>query len=60
VIAQFAGIAPPSRAEKRNCADLVRWFRRSWKAIAPWLSLIELRDELNVKIDSTREVADLQ
>jgi hypothetical protein len=58
VIAYFANIPQPSRSEKRNGAQLAKWFQRSWSDIVPWLPLVQLRDVEDRPIDAQREFSD--
>jgi hypothetical protein len=58
VIANMAEIKGPSRVEKRNCAELVKWFTRSWDTVLSWLPLIQLRDEEDRVIDGCRELSE--
>jgi hypothetical protein len=58
VLAFLAQITPPSREEKRQYFKLIRWFRDSWAVITPFMTVMDLRDEFNVPIDSKREMVD--
>jgi hypothetical protein len=58
LIAQLGRIDPPSRAEKRNGADLVRWYVKHWEHVTPWLAMIELRDQDGMAISGRRELSE--
>jgi hypothetical protein len=58
LLASLAQITPPSRDEKRHYFKLIKWFRDSWAVITPFITVMELRDQFNVPIDSQREMVD--
>jgi hypothetical protein len=58
VLALIAKIRPPTRAMSRQHSLLLQWYRAHWCEIAPFLPLIQLRDNQNLPIDGNRELVE--
>jgi hypothetical protein len=58
VLASLADLAPPDRETKRQYVLLINWFRIHWRFVAPFLPLVQLRDEFGVPITGQRELLD--
>jgi hypothetical protein len=58
VLAMLARAAPPTRGMNRHHGQLMRWFREHWSEIAPFIPLVQLRDEKGRPIDGQRELVE--
>jgi hypothetical protein len=51
----LAQIDPPSRSTKRKFSLVMAWFHKNWVQLAPFMQIIQLRDERMLPIDANRE-----
>jgi hypothetical protein len=58
IMSELIGIPPPPREAKRNVGEMLRWFRRHWCVICPWLPHVQLRDYKEQIIDGLRQMVE--